>query len=108
MALWNTGILDDIRLEVTEGEKGGKIVIFYVREKKLIRSIDYKGLKTVQTSDVLENLQEAQGWPSIQSQYDPVTIKRAEVTLREMLAAHGRQFPPSEAARGISRPTRWS
>lgn len=92
MALWNTSFLDDIRLEVTDGEKGGKILVFYVREKKLIRSIDYKGLKTVQTSDVLEIFKKRKVGLSIQSQYDPVTVKRAEVTLREMLAAQGRQF----------------
>src|SRR4029079_2977062 len=53
MALWNTGFLDDIRLEVVDGEKG-KVVTFYVREKKLVRSIDYKGLSSVQQSDVLD------------------------------------------------------
>jgi len=92
MALWNTGFLDDIRLEVSDGEKGGKIIVFYVREKKLIRSIDYKGLKSVQVSDVLDIFKKRKVGLSIQSQYDPVVVKRAEVTLREMLAAHGRQF----------------
>ena len=29
---------------------------------------------------------------SIQSQYDPVVIRRAEVVLQEMLAAHGKMF----------------
>jgi outer membrane protein insertion porin family len=54
MALWNTGFFDDIRLEVTDSEKGGKIVTFFVREKKLVRSIDYKGLSSVEQSDVLD------------------------------------------------------
>jgi outer membrane protein insertion porin family len=92
MALWNTGFLDDIRLEVSDGEKGGKVLVFFVREKRLIRSIDYKGLKTVQTSDVLNVFKKRKVGLSILSQYDPVVVKRAEVTLREMLASHGRQF----------------
>jgi outer membrane protein insertion porin family len=90
-ALWNTGFLDDIRLEVTDGEKG-KIITFYVREKKLIRSIDYKGLSTVQQSDVLDRFKERKVGISIQSQYDPVVVKRAEVVLQDLLAEHGRQF----------------
>jgi outer membrane protein insertion porin family len=91
MALWNTGFLDDIRLEVTDGEKG-KIVTFFVREKKLVRSIDYKGLSTVAQSDVLDEFKKRKVGLSIQSQYDPVVIKHAEVVLEGLLAAHGRQF----------------
>jgi len=91
MALWNTGFLDDIRLEVSDG-KTGKIVTFFVREKKLVRSIDYKGLSSVQTSDVLDRFKERKVGLSIQSQYDPVVIKRAEVVLQQLLAEHGRQF----------------
>jgi outer membrane protein insertion porin family len=91
MALWNTGFLDDIRLEVSDGEKG-KILTFFVREKKLIRSIDYKGLSTVQQSDVLDEFKKRKVGLSIQSQYDPVVIKRAEVVLQDMLSAHGKMF----------------
>ena len=54
MALWNTGFLDDVRLEVADAPNGNKIITFYVREKKLVRSIDYKGLSTVEQSDVLD------------------------------------------------------
>ncbi|HEV2350376.1 MAG TPA: outer membrane protein assembly factor BamA [Terriglobia bacterium] len=91
MALWNTGFLDDIRLEETDGEKG-KILTFFVREKKLIRSIDYKGMSTVQQSDVLDRYKDRKVPLSIQSQYDPVVVKRAEVVLQDLLAEHGRQF----------------
>jgi len=91
MALWNTGFLDDIRLEVSDGETG-KIVTFFVREKKLVRSIDNKGLSTVTWSDVLDEFKKRKVNLSIQSQYDPVVVKRAEVVLQDMLSAHGRQF----------------
>jgi outer membrane protein insertion porin family len=91
MALWNTGFLDDIRIEVTDGDKG-KILTFFVREKKLVRSINYKGLSTVQQSDVLQAYKDHKVGLSIQSQYDPVVIKRAEVVLEQLEAVHGRQF----------------
>ncbi len=92
MALWNTGFLDDVRLEVADAPDGNKIVTFYVREKKLVRSIDYKGLSSVQQSDVLDAFKKQKVGLSIQSQYDPVVIKRAEVVLQELLAAHGKMF----------------
>ena len=74
MALWNTGFFDDIRLESTDSPKGGKDVIFFVREKKLVRSIDYKGLSSVQQSDVLDEFKKRKVGLSIQSQYDPVSL----------------------------------
>ena len=96
-ALWNTGFFDDIRVEASDGPNGGKIVTFYVREKKLIRSIDYKGLSTVSQSDVLDRFKERKVGLSIESQYDPVVIKRAEVVLEQLLAEHGRQFASAKA-----------
>jgi outer membrane protein insertion porin family len=92
MALWNTGYFDDIRLEATDTKDGNKILTFFLREKKLVRSIEYKGMSTLQTSDVLDEFKKRKVGLSIQSQYDPVVIKRAEVVLQQMLAAHGRQF----------------
>jgi len=92
MSLWNTGYFDDVRLESSDSPKGGKIVSFFVREKKLVRSIDYKGLSSVQQSDVLDEFKKQKVGLSIQSQYDPVTIRRAEVVLQDMLSAHGKMF----------------
>jgi outer membrane protein insertion porin family len=91
MALWNTGFFDDIREEVSDGARG-KIITFFVREKKVIRSIDYKGLSTVTTSDVLDEFRERKVGMSIESPYDPVVVRRAEVVLQGLLSAHGRQF----------------
>src|SRR5208282_1080780 len=92
MALWNTGFLDDVRLEVSDATNGNKIITFFVREKKLVRSIDYKGLSTVQQSDVLDEFKKQKVGLSIQSQYDPVVIRRAEVVLQGLLSAHGKMF----------------
>jgi outer membrane protein insertion porin family len=91
MALWNMNNFDDIRLEVSDGPRG-KIVTFFLREKKLVRSIKYTGLSTVTTSDVLDRFREDKVGLSIESQYDPVVVRRAEVVLQQMLSEHGRQF----------------
>ena len=90
-ALWNTGFLDDIRMVVSDGEEG-KIVTFYVREKKTIRSIEYVGNKSVQLSDILERFKERKVHLSVRSQYDPVMIRRAQVALEQMLSERGRMF----------------
>lgn len=91
MALWNMGNFDDVRLEVSDGPRG-KIVTFYLREKKLVRSFKFTGLNTVTQSDVLDRFREDKVGLSIESQYDPVIVRRAEVVVQQMLAEHGRQF----------------
>jgi outer membrane protein insertion porin family len=90
-SLWNTGYFEDIRIEREDTDKCVQLVI-YVREKPTIAAIDYKGLNAVTQSDVLERFKKEKVGLSVESQYDPTRIKRAEVVLKEMLAEHGHQF----------------
>lgn len=92
MALWNTGYFDDIRAVAEDEPDGNKNIIFYVREKKLVRSIDYKGLSSVSESDVMDRFRQEHVGLSIMSQFDPVIVERAKVVLEEMEAENGRQF----------------
>ncbi len=90
-SLWNTGYFDDIRLEREESAKGW-IIHVYVKEKPTIRTIEYKGLNSVSQSDVLERFKQAKVGLSVENQYDPTKVKKAEVNIKELLAEHGRQF----------------
>lgn len=93
-ALWNTQFFEDVRLEVEDDPKNpyGKIVVFYVQERPIIRRIEYKGNKSVSESDILDRFKEAKVGLSVESQFDPTKIKRAEVVLKQLLSEHGRQF----------------
>lgn len=95
-ALWNTGYLDDIRFEVSDTDQG-KFLTIFVREKKIVRSIDYKGMSSVSQSDVLDRFKQEKVPLTIESQYDPVVERRAIVVLKEMLAERGRQFATVKA-----------
>ena len=55
--IWETGYFDDVRIELEDGDKG-KIVIFYVKERPMIRSIEYEGLKSATQTEVLEKYKE--------------------------------------------------
>jgi outer membrane protein insertion porin family len=90
-SLWNTSYFDDLRIEREEAEKGVIINIF-VREKPNIREINYKGLSTVTVSDVLDRFKKEKVGLSVESQYDPSKIKRAETVIKSLLAEHGHQF----------------
>jgi outer membrane protein insertion porin family len=93
-ALWNTQFFEDIRLEVQDSpdKPNSKIVIFFVTERPIIRRIEYKGNKSVSESDILDRFKDRKVGLSIESQFDPTRIKKAEVVLKELLAEHGRQF----------------
>lgn len=90
-SLWNTGFFEEIRFEREEAPKGWRIHI-YVKEKPTIRAIEYKGLNSVSVSDVLDRYKERKVGLTVENQYDPTKIKKAEVVLKELLSEHGRQF----------------
>ena len=93
-ALWNTQYFEDIRLEVEDSpdKPNEKIIIFYITERPIIRRIEYKGNKSVSESDILDRFKDKKVGLSIESQFDPTRIKKAEVVIKELLAEHGRQF----------------
>jgi outer membrane protein insertion porin family len=90
-SLWNTGYFEDLRFEREQTPKGWRLHI-YVKERPTIREIDYVGLSSVSKSDVLDRFKEAKVGLSPESQYDPTKVKKAEVTIKQLLAEHGRQF----------------
>ena len=90
-ALWNTGYFEDIRFEREQSAKGW-ILHIYVKERPTIREINYTGLSAVSTSDVLDRFKDRKVSLSVESQYDPTKIKKAEVVIKDLLSEHGRQF----------------
>ena len=90
-ALWNTGYFEDIRFEREQSAKGW-ILHIYVKERPTIREINYTGLSAVSTSDVLDRFKDRKVGLSVESQYDPTKIKKAEVVIKDLLSEHGRQF----------------
>jgi outer membrane protein insertion porin family len=90
-SLWNTGYFDDVRIERVDEPKCIQLLI-YVREKPTIRAINYVGLNSFSVSDALDRFKKEKVAVTVESQYDPTKIKRAEVVLKEMLGEHGHQY----------------
>jgi outer membrane protein insertion porin family len=93
-ALWNTGYFSDIQLIVQDDPrvKNGKIVIFYVTERPVIRLIKYVGNHSVTESDILDAFKHAKVHLTVEDRFDPTKVKRAVVVIKALLGAHGRQF----------------
>ncbi len=90
-SLWNTGYFEDIRFTREQTPKGWRIIV-QVKEKPTIREINYTGLNSVSTSDVLDRFKQEKVGLVVESQYDPTRIKKAEVSIKNLLSEHGRQF----------------
>lgn len=89
--VWETGYFDDVWIELEDGDRG-KIVIFWVQERPMIRSIEYEGLKSATQTEVLEKYQEEKVGIGIETPFDPTKIQRAIVVLTDLLAEKGRQY----------------
>src|SRR5215475_1188645 len=77
------------KLFVDDGPRGGKIIIFQVKEYPIIRAIDYRGMKSATESEVLTRWKEKTVQVSKESQFDPAKVNRARLVLRELLAEKG-------------------
>jgi outer membrane protein insertion porin family len=107
-SLWNTGYFENLQIAREDGPKGITLDVI-VKEKPTIREINYKGLNSVSTSDVLDRFKKEHltGF-SQESPYDPTKLARAVDIIRALLAEHGHQFatvkpeikniPPSSVA----------
>jgi outer membrane protein insertion porin family len=93
-ALWNSQFFEDITLEVEDSpdQPNAKILVFNVKERPIIRRIEYKGMKSITESDILDAFKDKKIGLSVESQFDPTKIKRAQVLIKALLASHGRQF----------------
>lgn len=90
-SLWNTGYFEDIKFTREQTPKGWRLIV-QVKEKPTVREINYVGLSSVSTSDVLDRFKLAKVGLAVESQYDPTKVKKAEVAIKGLLAEHGRQF----------------
>ena len=90
-SVWAQGWFDDLKIEIEDG-KTGKIVIFWVKEKPLIRDIKYNGLKSATQTEVLDKYKEKKVGLGIETPFDPTKIQRAIQVLTDLLAEKGRQY----------------
>ena len=54
--LWNRSLIDDIRVETTPTGDGGVNLLITIKERPILRSISYEGLKRVAKTDIQDKL----------------------------------------------------
>ena len=88
-ALYKANFFETISIEERNGDTG-KIVSFIVKEKPLIRSIEYVGAKSFTESNILKHFKERKVGLTVDSQYDPAKIRMAERALKELMERNGK------------------
>jgi len=90
-AILQMGLFDPLstKLFAEDGVRGGKIIIFRVKEYPIIRDLQYRGLKSATESEVLTRFKERRVQISKESQFDPAKANGARLVLRELLAEKG-------------------
>ena len=86
--LWATGFLDDLKLDVNDGERG-KIVSYSVVERPRVQALDFVGSKELSAKDITEELAEEESGIPIASFYDPEKVIKVERLIRTMLLDKG-------------------
>ena len=89
--LWDTGFLDDLRIESADSPQG-KIVRFVVTERKRIQIVDYRGSKELTTTNIEDELKKREAQIKIDTFYDQAKARKVESIIKEMLGAKGRPF----------------
>src|SRR5215510_10025646 len=81
--------LQAIKLFLEDGPRGGKIIIFQVKEYPIIRDLQYRGMKSATESEVLTRFKEKHVQVTKESTFDPAKTNGARLILRELLAEKG-------------------
>jgi outer membrane protein insertion porin family len=89
--LWDTGFLDDLLLDVSDGPKG-KIISFVVEERRRIQVVEYRGSKALPASSIGDELKKHDVALATDSFFDEAKARHVDAVLKEMLEGKGRPF----------------
>jgi len=87
--LLNTNFFSDAKVLIEEGETG-EIIIFEVKERPLVRAIEYEGMKSFKESDVLEKFRDMRVGLTVDSPFDDAKLPKARKAIRSLLDMNGR------------------
>jgi outer membrane protein insertion porin family len=88
-SLYRTNYFENLEAQEKDGDIG-KIITFIVKEKPLIRAIEYSGNKSFNESSILDAFKEKKLGFTVDSQYDPAKVKAAERILKDLMLQNGK------------------
>ena len=86
--LWATGSFDDIKFEVSD-EKEGKKLTIRVKERPLIKEVDYRGGTEIGASTIKDRIKEKHLTINPDTVYDPEATRKVKDLLVDLAAEKG-------------------
>jgi outer membrane protein insertion porin family len=86
--LWQTGLFDDIRIEIDRGETG-VIVRAIVKERPRIGAVEYRGNKELQTSKITEGLEKDKIDIHVGNTVEQTLVRRAAESIKKAYTENG-------------------
>jgi outer membrane protein insertion porin family len=96
--IWNSGLFENLSIESKDG-KTGKILVFHIKERPIIASVDFTGSKSLTSSTILDKLKENHAEIKTGTVLDYAKVKKTEAALRFMAGEKG--YPDAEVTSKI-------
>lgn len=90
--LWATGSFDDIKFEVEDTKEGKKLVI-RVKERPIVKEVDYRGGTEVGLTNLKDKIKEKKLEVKPDSLYDPEAARKIKALIVEQAAEKGFRNP---------------
>lgn len=91
--IWNSGLFEDLSIDEENG-KTGKIIIFHIKERPIVASVEFTGSKALTSSTILDKLKENNAEIKTGTVLDYTKVMHTEAALRFMAAEKG--FPEAD------------
>ncbi len=88
-AVYNAKFFENIEIQERDGDAGNNVT-FIVKEKPLMRAIEYVGNKSFTESNILDEFKERKVGLTTDSQYDPSKIEAAKRALKGLMLQNGK------------------
>lgn len=90
--LWATGSFDDIKFEVEDTKEGKKLVI-RVKERPIVKEVDYRGGTEVGITNLKDKIKEKKLEVKTDAMYDPEAARKIKALIVEQAAEKGFRNP---------------
>jgi outer membrane protein insertion porin family len=90
--LWAVGVFDDIKFEVEDAE-GGKKLVIRVKERPIVKEVDYRGGTEVGVTNLKDKIKEKKLEIKPDSPYDPEAARKIKALIVEQAAEKGFRAP---------------
>lgn len=90
--IWSMGLFENVGAALLDGFRGGKILVFVVRELPIILEVDYRGNKKITKSTITDKVTEERAEIPIEQPLDWGKVNQVRKLIQDLLTERGHRF----------------